>query len=356
MNLLGAIISSAAPSVGKYLGGDVGQSIGEGVSNYMETEAAHDWQMNLLNTQHQWAVEDWERMNEYNTPLNQMKRLQEAGLNPLLSDATGGLASSPVTQPHVTESELAEKASMMNAIRENQLLESQQAVNDAQANKLNQEADFNKEKSETERSTRELVKGLLKSNIDVNGTTCAVHLADVELKGKQEDEIEQHIVEMAAHAKALNENANLFNIQSKFFQKQIDWYDAEMQHKLYLLAQEAGYYGAAASERVAQAAYLGEQLETQKELTYQAGLQSEDMRYELDFKKHPAVEKCRATLILLKQKKAQFSLDAPDWTFKVGGYLDACSGGAQLFNTALNDAGMMGVAAIPKTVVKAAPK
>lgn len=359
-DLLSAVAPIGGTIAGSLVGGPVGAAIGgalgSGVSSSLEKSDSRNWQMDLLNTQHQWAVEDWERMNEYNMPKNQIKRLEEAGLNPLLADATGGLSSSPVTEPKPTESDLSAKASMMSAMRENQLLQSQLEVNAAEKEKLQSEASLNEQKATTEEKTRDWTIDLLRSQADVNDTTCSLNLAKTDVAYKSLDEIEAHIKEMSARANQLNENANLFNIQSQFYQKQINWFDTEMTYKLNRMAAEAGYFGAKATEAIANAQFLGEQLETQKEITKQAGIQSEDMRYELEFKTHPAVEKCRATLILLKQKKAEFSLNAPDWSFKVGGFLDACSGGAQLLNTALNDATIVGAASIPRTIVKAAPK
>ena len=50
--------------------------------------------------QNRQAMRNWERMNEYNSPKNQMKRFQEAGLNPHLiyGQGTAGNASSAPSQ------------------------------------------------------------------------------------------------------------------------------------------------------------------------------------------------------------------------------------------------------------------
>jgi len=53
----------------------------------------------------QWALEDWERTNRYNTPQMQMARFKEAGLNPHLIYGNGTEVSQPrgaeATAPHV---------------------------------------------------------------------------------------------------------------------------------------------------------------------------------------------------------------------------------------------------------------
>ena len=45
------------------------------------TERYNKWAMDQ---QRQWALADWERQNQYNSPAQQMQRLREAGLNPHL--------------------------------------------------------------------------------------------------------------------------------------------------------------------------------------------------------------------------------------------------------------------------------
>lgn len=45
--------------------------------------------------QRQWALQDWERQNEYNSPLAQMTRLKQAGLNPNLVYGNGANAEAP---------------------------------------------------------------------------------------------------------------------------------------------------------------------------------------------------------------------------------------------------------------------
>lgn len=53
---------------------------------------------NLAKWQNQWSIEQWNRQNEYNSPVNQVARLKEAGLNPNVMAgqiSTGNSSSSP---------------------------------------------------------------------------------------------------------------------------------------------------------------------------------------------------------------------------------------------------------------------
>lgn len=42
------------------------------------------WNEEVMQKQRDWAIEDWNKQNEYNSPAAQMQRLREAGLNPQL--------------------------------------------------------------------------------------------------------------------------------------------------------------------------------------------------------------------------------------------------------------------------------
>lgn len=63
------------------------QLISQGVNAIFQGRAnrkARQWAEHMYGVQRQHALEDWNRQNEYNSPVNQMARLKEAGLNPRL--------------------------------------------------------------------------------------------------------------------------------------------------------------------------------------------------------------------------------------------------------------------------------
>lgn len=47
------------------------------------------WNEKMMDKQRQWALDDWNRQNQYNSPTAQMQRLREAGLNPNLVYGNG---------------------------------------------------------------------------------------------------------------------------------------------------------------------------------------------------------------------------------------------------------------------------
>lgn len=81
-------MSISAGAAAAIAGGQTVANVAGGVfsahQNYKYTKRLQDAQ-NAYNTQM------WERTNEYNTPVNQVKRLKDAGINPALSESSGGL-------------------------------------------------------------------------------------------------------------------------------------------------------------------------------------------------------------------------------------------------------------------------
>ena len=62
----------------------LGSAAGNTVSQLSTNAAQRKWNEAMYNRQRQDALADWARTNEYNSPLAQMQRLREAGLNPHL--------------------------------------------------------------------------------------------------------------------------------------------------------------------------------------------------------------------------------------------------------------------------------
>ena len=76
-------------------------SINTGINAFAQSnlnKKTMKWNEQQMQTQRQWALQDWQMQNEYNSPTAQMKRLQEAGLNPNLiyGRGTGDLTAQPI--------------------------------------------------------------------------------------------------------------------------------------------------------------------------------------------------------------------------------------------------------------------
>lgn len=87
-----ALGSIAGAAVGGFFGGPAGATAGAGIGNALlggnddEMTALQAYQMQRAD-----ALSDWNRQNAYNSPLEQMKRLQAAGLNPYLVYSGGNV-------------------------------------------------------------------------------------------------------------------------------------------------------------------------------------------------------------------------------------------------------------------------
>lgn len=77
--------------------------------NMREADHQRSWNEAMANKQHQWSLEDWQRQkdfamemwnlqNQYNSPVEQMARLKEAGLNPKLLYGMKGFAGNSAGQ------------------------------------------------------------------------------------------------------------------------------------------------------------------------------------------------------------------------------------------------------------------
>ena len=67
-----------------------------------ENEKNRRFNFFLAQKQNEWNLQQWERSNEYNNPLNQMNRLKSAGLNPNLVFGNGAGQSVAVPSPQLT--------------------------------------------------------------------------------------------------------------------------------------------------------------------------------------------------------------------------------------------------------------
>lgn len=73
--------------------GALGSVVTTGANMY-EAKKQREWNESMLDKQNNFSLDMWNRTNEYNTPLAQVQRLQEAGLNPLYFGLDGSSASS----------------------------------------------------------------------------------------------------------------------------------------------------------------------------------------------------------------------------------------------------------------------
>lgn len=87
--------SSSAYSADKQFEGQLQTN----ATNLLINKQTNDSNLNLAKQQNQWNLEQWNRENSYNSPAQQLKRLQEAGLNPALVDVGSSTANQLTSSP-----------------------------------------------------------------------------------------------------------------------------------------------------------------------------------------------------------------------------------------------------------------
>lgn len=87
---LTALGASLIPAVGNLVGNLFG---------FGSQQSANKTNMELAQYQYEKNLEMWNRNNEYNTPLNQRKRMEEAGFNPNLVYGHGSVANTSTSMP-----------------------------------------------------------------------------------------------------------------------------------------------------------------------------------------------------------------------------------------------------------------
>ena len=105
---LGNFIGGLAGGFGSFIGNLVGGRKQEQIVDKQiaaqkeENRIAREWNLNLAKMQNQWNIDQWNRENRYNTPINQRRLLREAGLNPDLYYADGAGSSLAASSPEMT--------------------------------------------------------------------------------------------------------------------------------------------------------------------------------------------------------------------------------------------------------------
>lgn len=128
---MAAIIPAIIGGAASLLGG-----IMQGVSNRRAEKRANQWNTYMSNLQYSRDKEMWDKANEYNSPSEQMRRLQQAGINPNVvyggGNTTGNAtATLPKYQaPGIVQNELPIKDSVLNMLGQYQDMSLRQAQTD----------------------------------------------------------------------------------------------------------------------------------------------------------------------------------------------------------------------------------
>lgn len=149
----------------------------------------------LQKYQNEWNLEMWHRQNEYNSPIQQMARYQEAGLNPNLIYSQGSPGNSQLMPTSAENKYQPDMSFVGDAIMQGHqaaTMQSQQLVNESIAEKNLSEANLNNQEYDKRKETNPLEKeGLVTDNATKK------FMLDTYLPA-QVDEINQRIDESGA--------------------------------------------------------------------------------------------------------------------------------------------------------------
>ena len=90
---LSTVGSMIAPGIGTAVG-----SIGDSLLGYFSQRSVNKANAKLAEYQNKWNLEQWKRENDYNKPLNQLRRYEEAGINPMLAMGNMDSGSAPALE------------------------------------------------------------------------------------------------------------------------------------------------------------------------------------------------------------------------------------------------------------------
>lgn len=197
-----------------------------------ENQKNRDWNLNLAKMQNQWNIDQWNRENDYNTPLAQGQRYKEAGLNPdllygseNLSAASPSMTSGDGSTP-TDVSNLANKRTIgdiMSQSAQNRLVNAQAKLAESQANKTDKETD-------AQGITNEWLPKLLKGDVDVKEADIKQKLADAGLKGKQIEVAVENIKVMQQSVK--ESQSRIQDLQSQMENRTFQQVQAMLEYNL----------------------------------------------------------------------------------------------------------------------------
>ena len=197
-----------------------------------ENQKSRDWNLNLAKMQNQWNIDQWNRENDYNTPLAQGQRYKEAGLNPdllygseNLSAASPSMTSGDGSTP-TDVSNLANKRTIgdiMSQSAQNRLVNAQAKLAESQANKTDKETD-------AQGITNEWLPKLLKGDVDVKEADIKQKLADAGLKGKQIEVAVENIKVMQQSVK--ESQSRIQDLQSQMENRTFQQVQAMLEYNL----------------------------------------------------------------------------------------------------------------------------
>ena len=219
-----------------------------------ENRKTREYNLMLAQQQNQWNQEQWERENEYNSPVNQLKRYREAGLNPDLmysngssgnaTQLSGGLTAGEPASP-VDYSALGQKMTVGQVVQQtlqNDLVRAQIDKIQAEAQGARGNARLTDIQVETEEILRNVgasedyVNTILSSPEFENGVMSNPNVRKRLLELKQMyDDVNMNVIERGNKSA----DSEYKRIQNTFASRQFEALVSKLEHEVDISKQEA---------------------------------------------------------------------------------------------------------------------
>lgn len=168
--------------------------------------------------QNQWNLDLWNKANNYNSPLEQRRRLEAAGYNPVLFDANGNLSETPIASANLANQQAPQpNAAAMGLIQQG--VSNIMSAPSTYLQNLAQRNEIQKLASENEQ---------IKENTELLKKTS--HLTDEQAKevSTRIDEINARIKQMSEQNKLIRANVRESNERANLAMSEIDVNDKKL--------------------------------------------------------------------------------------------------------------------------------
>lgn len=200
-------------TAGQMIGLNAASSAIGGVLGLANSALQHKYNKKLAEQQFNQNVEMWNMQNEYNTPTNQRKRLEAAGLNPALMYGNGSVSTGNATQmPQYQQMGVDIGQNMVNAMQLAQMA----------ANIRNTEADTKKKESETEGIdiNNQTLSEMNQAIIDNYLSNTSVNKAEVKVKEKTLSKMDLDMTQISTNIDVMLEDISMKKAQTDSIKEQ----------------------------------------------------------------------------------------------------------------------------------------
>lgn len=145
-DMASALVLSSIFGAGTSLAGGIANSFGQASANKTMIEEAQknrDWQHDEAQLQRDFTENMWNKVNEYNTPANQLQRMRDAHINPLSQGFAQSTAQNVSTPAVPSSPSMPQIGNPLSGVGQGLMQASQSALNIAQARKLDTETKGN---------------------------------------------------------------------------------------------------------------------------------------------------------------------------------------------------------------------